>query len=261
MSVALVAGRALQSPDDPSGNPVLVINEAARRRFFATQEPLGQQISLWGRQRTVVGVVGDEHIYGLSESTPPAVYLPLAQAPTTGGTVLVRTQRDPASLAASVRSIVRSIDPALPLFGVEPLTTTVSASLAQRRFTMIVLGGFALLALLLAAIGVHGVLSYAVARRTREIGIRMALGADRHTVRALIMRQGGLLAAAGVALGLAGGLVTTRILSSLLFGIGPDDPITFLGVAVVLGIVALIASWTPATRATGVDPMVALRSE
>ena len=261
MQVQVMSGRVLLASDDATAPPVVVINEAARRRFFPTQEPLGQLVSLWGQQRAIVGIVGDEHMYGLAETTPPALYLPLTQAPTTGGSLLVRTRQNPADLAVQVRATVRQIDPALPLFGVEPLTTTISASLAQRRFTMIVLGGFALVALLLAAIGVHGVLSYAVAQRTREIGIRMALGADRPTVRSLIMRQGGKLAAFGVALGLVGGLATTRVLTSLLYGVSPDDPFTLAGVTLLLGAVALLASWTPARRATGVDPMVALRNE
>jgi predicted permease len=261
LRVAVLAGRPFQATDDAQGAPVVMINAAARRRFFAAQEPLGQLIRFRGAQLAVVGVVGDERFHGLAAETPPAIYLPLAQMPGWRGSILIRTQGDPAVLAAEVHAAVRSLDPALPLFGVEPLTETVAGSLGQRRFTMLVLGVFAALALALAAIGVHGVLSYSVAQRTREIGIRMALGADRPTVRALVMRQGARLAAAGVALGLAGGLATTRVLATLLYGVSPNDPLTFGGVALALGLVAVVASWLPARRATGVDPIVALRSE
>jgi putative ABC transport system permease protein len=205
--------------------------------------------------------VGDERMYGLSQATPPAVYLPLSQAPGGGGSILVRTERDPAQLASAVRAAVREIDPALPLFGVESLTHTVAETLGQRRFTMLVLVVFAALALLLAAIGVHGVLSYTVAQRTHEIGIRMALGADRPAVRNLVMTDAARLAGGGVALGLAGGLLTTRVLTTLLYGVEATDPLTFAAVALALGGVALLASWLPARRAAGVDPMVALRAD
>jgi putative ABC transport system permease protein len=261
MRVPLVAGRGFLAADDRATAPVIIINEAARRRFFATQEPLGQRIFLWGAQRLVVGVVGDERMYGLSQATPPAVYLPLSQAPGGGGSILVRTERDPAQLASAVRAAVREIDPALPLFGVESLTHTVAETLGQRRFTMLVLVVFAALALLLAAIGVHGVLSYTVAQRTHEIGIRMALGADRPAVRNLVMTDAARLAGGGVALGLAGGLLTTRVLTTLLYGVEATDPLTFAAVALALGGVALLASWLPARRAAGVDPMVALRAD
>jgi len=208
-------------------------------------------------------VVGDERIHGLAEATPPAVYLPLAQVPTTAGShsLLVRAAGDAASLAPAVRRIVREMDPALPLFGVEPLARTVSNSVAQRRFTMLVLGAFAAVALLLAAVGVHGVLSYTVAQRTREIGIRMALGADFRQVRRLVLGQGAVMVAGGLLLGLLGALAASGVLSTLLYGVGTGDPGTFAGVTLVLGIVALVATYLPALRAARVDPVVALRYE
>ncbi len=263
VGVPLVAGRRFGESDDAAAQPVIIVNQAAKRRFFGTQEPLGERINLWGANRTLVGVVGDERIHGLDQATPPAVYLPLPQVPSAGGShsLLVRVSGDPAALAPSLRALVRELDPALPLFGVEPLEQTLANSVGQRRFTMIVLGIFAAVAFFLAAIGVHGVLSYVVAQRTREIGIRMALGADRGSVGGLVVRQGAVLAATGLALGLVGALAVSRVLSSLLYGVGTRDPLTFAGAALVLGAVALIATYLAARRATRVDPMVALRAE
>ena len=257
----LVAGRYFVAADDAEAPPVILINEAARRQYFTGRDPLGQRIQLWGQAREVVGVVGDERIHGLVAETPPAVYLPAPQAPVSGGSVLVKVAGDPMSVAPALRRAVRELDPALPLFGVEPLRETLTNSLGQRRFTMAVLGVFAGVSLLLAVIGVHGVLSYTVAQRTREIGIRMALGADRGSVRALVVRQGAVLAGTGLGLGLLGAFLMTRLLSALLYGVGATDPATFIGVAVVLGGVALLASYFPARRATTVLPIEALREE
>ncbi|MGH7613068.1 MAG: ABC transporter permease [Gemmatimonadales bacterium] len=261
LHVPLVAGRPFEETDVAGSTPVILINEAAKRRFFSDGHALGQRIRLWGAERMVVGVIGDERLYGLAEATPPAVYLPTTQVPSSSGSLLVRVNRDPAALAPTIRRIVRDLDPALPLFGVEPLRQTLVNTLGQRRFTMIVLGVFAAVALLLAVVGVHGVLSYTVAQRTREIGIRMALGADLRDVRSLIVSQGARLAGWGLALGLVGALVVTRVLSTLLYGVRADDPGTFAGVALALGAVALLASYLPARRATKVSPMLALRSE
>jgi len=263
LGVPVSAGRRFAQADDGTAAPVIVINAAARRRFFADQEPLGQRIQLWGAARTVVGVVGDERLHGLAEDSPPAVYLPLSQAPSASGahSVLIRVNGDPGALAPALRTIVRDLDPALALFAVEPLTQTLSSRMGQRRFTMLVLGIFAAVALLLAAVGVHGVLSYTVAQRTREIGIRMTLGADPRGVRALVVTQGAALTLTGLGFGLFGALAVTRILSTLLYGVSAHDPFTFGGVAVTLAAVALMASWFPARRAASVDPLTALRSE
>ena len=261
LRVTLVEGRLFSESDDLAAPPVLIINEAARRRFFAGGHPVGQQIQLWGAARTVVGVVADERFHGLAAAAPPSLYLPTGQAPTGNGSILVRTSGDPRVLAPALRAAVRAVDPEVPLFGVEPLTETLSGTLDQRRFTMLVLGAFAGVALLLAMVGVHGVLSYTVAQRNREIGIRMALGADRTSVGRLVVGQGARLAAAGLAIGALGAIAMSRVLTGLLFGVRPLDPLTFLAVGIGLGSVALLATWAPAHKAAKVDPMVVLRAE
>jgi predicted permease len=263
LGVPLLTGRRLETSDAVDAPTVVVINEAARRRFFTTQDPIGQRIRLWGAERLVVGVVGNERFHGLMAATPPGLYLPLDQVPVAGGghSVLVRVQGDLAAFTPALRRVVADLDPELPLFGVEPLAATLSHTVGQQRFTMLVLVVFAAVALLLAVIGVHGLLNYTVTQRTREIGIRMALGADPRGVRALVVGQGAVLAGAGLALGLVGAVILTRLLTTLLYGVGARDSVTFVGVALTLGLVALVASDVAARRAARLGPMVALRSE
>lgn len=261
LKVPLVEGRPLSDADDLSAPPVLAINQTARIRFFGDRPALGQRIQLWGAERTIVAVLADERFHGLSEAASPAIYLPSGQAPIPNGSILVRVNGDPTAFGPTLRSIVREIDREVPLYAMESLSETLSHTTAQRRFTMLVLGVFAGVALLLAMVGVHGVLSYTVAQRTREIGIRMALGADRQNVRGLVMGQGARMVTAGLALGVLGAVGTARLLSSLLYGVHPNDPVTFGAVALGLGGVALLASWLPARRAMKVDPIVALREE
>jgi len=263
MAVPLVRGRLLADSDTTGAPPVLLINEAAAQRFFDKQEPLGRQINFWGVNRTIVGVIGNERFHGLTEAPPIAVYAPLDQAPSANGAgaLLVRTAGDPTTLVASVRGAIREQDPALAVFGLEPLRETVSRSVAERRFTMLVLGLLAAVALALAAIGVHGVLSYSVTQRAKEIGIRVALGAQPSGVLRLVVVHGVGLALAGAALGLAGAFVLTRSMGTLLYGVSPTDPLTFVAVPAGLTFVAFLASYLPARRATRVDPVRALRAD
>jgi predicted permease len=263
LGVPLLAGRGFAGSDHVDAAAVIAVNEAGRRRYFHGADPVGQRIRLWGAERLVVGVVGNEHVNGIAAASPPAVYVPLEQVPVANGgyTLLVRAAGDPTTLVPAVRRVVRELDPALPLFGIEPLTSTVTASLGQQRFTMTVLVVFASVAMILAIVGVHGVLSYTVSQRTREIGVRMALGADARVVRALVVNEGALLTASGLGLGLVGAFALTRVLGTLLYGVGPADPPTYAGVAVLLGTVALLASLVPARRAARVDPMTVLRTE
>jgi putative ABC transport system permease protein len=262
VGVPLRGGRLLSEGDGTRSAPVVLINEAAARRFFGEHDPLGAQLQLYGVPRTIVGVVGNERTRGLSEGAPLTTYLPLAQAPSVdgAGVLLVRTAGDAAAAAAPVRDIIRERDPALAVFGLEPLDRTVSRSVADRRFAMLLVGLFASLALALAAIGVHGVLSYDVARRVREIGIRMALGAERGAVLRLIVGRALALAAIGVAIGSAGAFALSRTLSTLLFGVTSYDPATFAAAAGLLTLVALAAAAVPAWRAARVDPAAALRA-
>ena len=260
MRVPLREGRTFGTSDDAAAPPVIVINESARRSFFDGHEPLGARILLWGQARTVVGVVGNERIKGLATDAPPAVYMPLGQAPTPSA-ILVRTTGDAMLAAPLVRQAVREVDPQLALFGIEPMEETIQGTLAQRRFTMLVLLTFALSALVLAAVGVHGVLSYTVAQRTREIGIRVALGADLAMIRRLVLGDGARLAFVGVGLGVIGAFALSQAMRSLLFGVSSTDPATFVVVVLLLSVVALVASWFPARRAARVDPVEALRGE
>jgi len=261
VGLPLRRGRLLGDTDRTTAQPVLIVNEAAAGRFFPGRDPIGSRIAFWGAARTIVGVVANEKFHGVAEADPIAVYVPLAQAPSANGAgvLLVRTNGDPAAVAPAVRAAIRDTDPALAIFGVEPFDATLSRSLSQRRFTMLLVGLFAALALALAAIGVHGVLSYTVAARTREIGIRVALGARPGRVVRLVVSQGLALALGGLAIGLVGSFALSRALESLLFGVTPTDPVTYLAVGGFLVLVACGASLVPARRAARVDPLVALR--
>ncbi|HEY7058797.1 MAG TPA: ABC transporter permease [Vicinamibacterales bacterium] len=263
VGLSLVRGRLLEDRDSTTGAPVALINEAAAERFFGKSDPIGHQMRFWGSSRTIVGIVANERIHGLIESAPIAAYAPLAQAPSANGAgvLLVRTSGDPAALASSIRSAIRATDPGLAVFGLEPLDVTMTRSVSQRRFIMLLLSAFALTALVLAGVGVHGMLSYRVARRRQEIGIRMALGAGPGTVLRLVLRDGAILTLIGLALGLIAAASFTRVLRTLLFGVTATDPITFAAVAVFFVLVAMAATIAPAVWASRVDPLTVLRSE
>ena len=263
VGLALVRGRLIEAGDTTTSAPVILINETAAQRFFGKTDPLGHQVRFWGTSRTIVGVVANERFHGLVESAPIAAYTPLSQTPSAngGGVLLVRTSGDPAGLAGSVRSTIRAVDPGLAVFGLEPLDVTLSRSVSQRRFIMMLLGAFAATGLLLAGIGIHGMLSYRVARRRQEIGIRMALGAGPGTVLRLVLRDGAVLTLSGLVLGLAAAFAFTRVLRTLLFGVTATDPLTFVSVAVFFVVVATAATVVPARWASRVDPLTVLRSE
>ncbi|HUO82771.1 MAG TPA: ABC transporter permease [Gammaproteobacteria bacterium] len=263
VGLAVRQGRAFDARDGTLAPAVALINEAAARRLFANVNPIGQRIAFWGAERRIAGVVANEKFHGLTAESPMAVYTPLAQTPPASGAevLLVRSASEPETLATGVRAAIRDIDPELAVFGIEPLRDTVGRSVAQERFTMLLLGVFAAVAVALSVIGIHGVLSYLVARRTPEIGIRMALGARRGVVLGMIAGEGARLAVAGLALGLAGAFAATRLLSSLLYGVTSTDPATFAAVAAGVFAVAMLACYFPARRAAKVDPMTALRQE
>jgi predicted permease len=260
LRVPLVSGRFLQDSDATDAPPVVVLNDAAARRLFANRDPLGQQIGFWGVRWTIVGVAGNEKFNGVMETTPIAAYLALTQAPSRSGeTLLVRTEGNPEAHASAVRAAIAQIDPTLAVFGLEPLSRTLAESIGTERFLMMLLLLFAALALVLAAVGIHGVLSYTVAQRTREIGIRVALGASPQAVTWLVWGQGAKLTLLGLAVGLVLGVGSARLLAGLLFGVTANDAATFAAVLAVLGVVGALSTWLPVRRAARVDPLVALR--
>ena len=268
IGIPIVRGRGFEPGDTASSRPVVVISEAAVRRYFPGEDPLGQWITIgWGRPGgakaggEVVGVVGDVKQLGLAEENPPEIYLPHAQLPIGAVDVVLRTSVAPRSLAPAVTAVVRSLDAELPIARLSTLDEVVARSISQPRFYVLLLGSFAGTAMLLAALGIFGVMSYAVVQRSREIGIRVALGADPKQVLGMVLGQAARLAAAGVGLGLVGALSLSRVIASLLFAMSATDPATLAGVAALLMAVALLASYLPARRATRMDPLAALRSE
>ena len=259
--VVLRRGRLLSDQDDASAPAVLLINEAGARRYFPRGDAVGQQLMFWGQKRRIVGVVADEKFEGPGAETPPAVYPPIWQVPMSAVSLLVRTHSDPMEVLPQLRAVARDLDPQVALYGVTTMDEALSQSIGKQRFTMRLLGAFAMLALVLAMIGVHGTLSYAVTQRAREMGIRMALGAQRSAVHFMILRQGMLLSLLGIAAGVVGALAATRLLRTLLYGLTATDVATYVAVASIIAIVSALASILPARRATGIDPAVTLRAE
>jgi putative ABC transport system permease protein len=267
MHIPLIAGRLFTASDTRSSTPVVIINQTLAQRFFPNENPIGKHIkpgvSDMGDSvmREIVGVVGDVRHRRLWRALDPESYAPYDQVAIGGMTVVVRGAADPQALMPMVRSEVKKLDAELPLYEVRTLEDYVSGSVAQRRFTALLLGIFAVVAMLLAAVGLYGVISYGVAQRTHEIGVRIALGAESSDVLRLVVGQGLRLTILGVALGWLGALGISRFLSGLLYGVAGDDPATFAGVASVFVAVAMAACYVPARRAACVDPLVALRHE
>jgi putative ABC transport system permease protein len=269
MKIPLVAGRLFEEGDNEQSPEVVLINQQTARRFFAGGNPIGQQIRVGVRlarearsnSKTIVGIVGDVKYGRLDSDTPPEIYLPHSQHAVDEFTIAVRVAGDPVAFAPTLRREVAAIDRDLPIARIEPMTAVIGASIAERRFTMLLLTSFAAVAVALAAIGIYGVLAYLVSQRVQEIGVRLAIGATPRSVAGLFVREGALLTLAGLVCGLAGATAITRALSTLLFGVTTTDPATFGAVAGALAVVALVASYVPARRAARVDPMVALRNE
>jgi putative ABC transport system permease protein len=261
LRIPLLRGRNFTEQEVKQSAKVLVISELLASQVFPNEEPLGKRLIMMMEKDPweIIGVVGDIRHRSLESQPFPAMYMPSNQ---TGGTNLViRTQGDPANLAAAVRKEVQAIDPDQPVAAVRTMDEWVDTSVAQPRYRTALLGLLALLALVLASTGIYGVMSYSVAQRTHEIGVRMALGAKRLDVLSMVVRQGMVLVVSGVAIGLLGAFALTRVMSSLLFGVTAKDPITFVVVATLLTLVAFVACYIPARRATKVDPLVALRYE
>jgi len=270
VGIALFEGRDFTERDDSKSNPVVIVNQALARRFFPNDDPIGKHIrpgigNGYGPgelpMREIVGVIGDVKQSDLGAEAAPEVYAPLAQCPFGTMVFVMRTANDPQSMVEAIRRQVAALDKNAPIYHVETLDQYFAQSVAGPRFSALLLGGFAGLAVLLACLGVYGVISYMVAQRTHEIGVRMALGADKRGLLTMVLGKGLKIVTMGVGIGLVGALQFAHFLGSLLYGVKPNDPKTFIIVSVIFIGVALLASYIPARRATKVDPMVALRYE
>ena len=264
--IPLINGRLFNQSDTADSTAVALINKTFARRFFQGVDPIGKRINLGTLQEhdwnQVVGVVDDVKYNGLAEDVQPAIYQPAAQTASWGMSLIVKTDlADPLSLTPAIREKVRQIDPELPIANVKTLEDRVDVAMGESRFRTTLITLFAVVALVLACIGVYGVISYSVTRRTHEFGVRVALGAQQADVMKMVLRQGLVFAVVGVTLGLAGASALTRLFSTLLFRVSANDPLTFASVAAVIIAVAFIACYIPARRATKVDPLVALRNE
>jgi putative ABC transport system permease protein len=275
MGIRLVKGRFFTAADRTSSAPVVIVDETLVARLFPNEEPLGRRIAfefqgtrenpiiLW---REIVGVVGHVRHYGLASGPPYVqVYTPVAQLPTyfsprrPAMAVIARTSLTPEAVTESIRREVRAIDPDIPVYGIQPMRQYLSQNTEQPRLSMMLLSGLAALALVLAVVGIYGVVSYSVAQRTQEIGVRVALGATRASILKLVVGQAGLLVLAGVVLGIVGALAMSSVVRTMLYQVSARDPMTFAGIALILTAVGVLASVVPARRAMRVDPIVALR--
>jgi putative ABC transport system permease protein len=259
LRVPLIAGRFLEETD--AAQRGVVVNQTVAERYFAGQNPVGQQIGFFGGAWSIVGVVGNERFQGVAKDPPIAVYLHLDTLASAAQSLVVRADGDPNALVSSVRVAIRELDPQLVVFGLEPLENTLAQSLGEQRFLMALLGVFAALALVLAAVGIHGVLACSIAQRRREIGIRMALGANARRVLSAVVAQGAMLTGLGLLVGFALAFATRNLLAGLLYGVTATDVATLFVVVAILGAVATMSVWLPARRAVRVDPLVTLRQE
>ena len=269
MDVPLRKGRDISERDVAGGLPVVVINDAAVARFFPGEDPIGRRLGHFtydpieeaAEAFTVVGVVADVRSRGLAQAPQPEAYFAHAQVPLTGMAIVVRTAGDPLAQMGTIRSELAAVDPGVPLQDPRTLDQVVANSVDRPRFVTTLVSLLAVVALILAAVGIFGLLSFAVARRTREMGIRIALGASPGGLVFMIVRDASLLVAIGIAIGLSGALALTRMIESELFGVRPTDPVTLAAVIVILISTALVASLIPAWRAAAVDPLVALSAD
>jgi putative ABC transport system permease protein len=267
LHVPIIKGREFTERDRAGATQAVIINEALARREFPDEDPIGKRMSIGygnGKTRTepfIVGIVKDMKITDIRGDAEPQYYLPFAQLPFSSVSLALRTAGDPGQLTATVRAVMKDLDPDIALFNVRPFKEVVVTSIAQSRFNAVLLGAFAGVALVLASVGVYGVMAYSVTQRTHEIGIRLALGQSRSSVMQMVVSQAFFLALAGIGAGIGGALALTRFMTSMLFHVNATDLRTFAAVTITLMGVAVIAGFLPAHRATRVDPIIALRSE
>jgi putative ABC transport system permease protein len=263
IGIPFVQGRTFGSEDRADTPGVVIINKTMAEKFWPGQDPIGKQVRFVedGTTASVIGVVGDAKHYWLEEAPRPQLYGAYSQDPGTFATLLIRTTVEPLSLSEQVRRAVWKVDSDQPMWKIQTVESLVNRSLADRKFLLALMSVFAGLALLLTTIGLYGVISYLVNQRTQEIGIRMALGAQMSQIMRMVLKQGMLLVGAGVVLGLVAAWLVTRLMTKLLYQVSATDPVTFASIAVLLIVVAVLACYLPARRATKVDPLVALRYE
>jgi putative ABC transport system permease protein len=264
MGIPIIQGRGFTEHDDAGAPKVVILNQTMAHQFFPNENAIGRRMVMGqgaNALASVVGVVGDVKNRGLDAQAQPAFFVPFSQSPDSTMEVALLTAVEPTSMTTAVRNAVAGIDPEQPVFDISTMDERLAASVAPRRFNLVLLASFALLAMLLASVGIYGVVSYSVSQRTHEVGVRMALGAQRRDVLKVIVAQGMVLLLIGIGVGLIGAFLLTRFLAALLYGVRPTDSATFAAVSLLLAVVAIVACYIPARRAAGVDPMVALRYE
>jgi putative ABC transport system permease protein len=261
LAIPLVRGRVFSDQDQRGAPGVVVINEELAKRHWEGRDPIGQRIKFGSGQREIIGVVAATRDFGPDDDPPAMVYFAEYQEAERGMALIARSSADPETFFPELRRVIGSLDPQLPLFDIRTMAEVLRSQLGGDLIMAKLLGFFAVSALFLAMIGVYGVMSYSVAQRRSELGIRMAIGAERRNILALVVKQGSTLAAIGLAIGLAIALGVTRTLASFLYGVSTFDQTIFIGVTVSLALAALAASYGPALRATRVDPIIALRNE
>jgi predicted permease len=269
--IPMLKGREFAETDTKESANVVILNKSLADRLFGDRDPIGQhvtwtgevlkQVGLQDAWRTVVGVVGDTKDGGLDAAPRGVMFQPITQMPMFGGGLVIRSQRDPAALAPAATRIVRSIVPNDPIENVLTIGQIKDQSVAPRRLNAVLVSSFGVLAVIIAAVGIAGVLAFSVSARTNEIGIRMSLGADSARVQRMILGEGGTLLGYGLFLGVAGALIGTRLIRGLLFGVTPNDPATLVGVTMLMVAVGIAACWLPAVRAARIDPAVAIRRQ
>jgi predicted permease len=268
--IPVLRGREFHDTDRAGSGKVVIVNQALVDRFFPDRNPLGQRLAFTGEVlrftpftdewRTIVGVVNNTRDGGLDAEPPLVMFVPFAQEFAIGGGFAIRTDDKAPDIAAAATRIARTIAPAAPLGDVLTVAQIKDQSVSPRRLNAALVSSFGILAMIIAAVGIAGVLAFSVSARTAEIGIRMSLGAEASRVQRMILKEGGVLLAAGLVLGVAGAFLAARVIRGLLFGVAPHDPVTFLGVAVLMSAIGIAACWIPAVRAARVDPAMTMRA-